>query len=481
MTPSRSEPNEKGAPAKATHPSVAERTETGRATRKATPRSALGGYEPASDRPDPIDLLRSQEKDRVQGLLPIRYGRMLASPFAFYRGAALIMASDLSHGGRTTLDAQLCGDAHVANFGAYGSPERRLVFDVNDFDETHPGPFEWDVKRLVTSVLLACRGNGFSHKTSTRLALGTAQAYRAAMVQLSGMPNLSAWNTHIDVDDLASALARSGAHKVARSLREASVRAHSRDSVQAFSKLTTIVDGRARIVSQPPLIVPVGQLVGDEDPEQLMHRMRVWFRDYRESLQQDRRHLLKGFQLVDLAHKVVGVGSVGTRCWIVLLTGRDGSDPLFLQIKQAGSSVLEPYTARSRYSSAGERVVQGQRLLQAASDIFLGWTQDVGVDPNEYYVRQLRDWKLSANLATLSPKSMRLYVGACAAALAHAHARSGDRIAIAAYLGSADPAEGANAFDRAMVSFAHGYIGQNQRDYEALRRAVADGRVQASA
>jgi uncharacterized protein (DUF2252 family) len=441
------------------------------------PRSALGQFDPAADRPDPVALLESQGADRIQGLLPLRYGRMLADPFAFFRGAALIMASDLSTAPHTGLEAQLCGDAHIANFGAYGSPERRLVFDVNDFDETHPGPFEWDVKRLVASAEIGSRHNGFTDKERRGIVLAAAVAYRAAMVRLADARRLDAWYTHIDVQSLATTLAARGGGKVARRLAAGVSKAEGRDSAQAFSKLATVVDGRPRIVSQPPLIVPVGELVGDDDPRAVIEEVRARFRSYRESLQNDHRHLVEGFEFMDLAHKVVGVGSVGTRCWIMLLTGRDASDPLFLQIKQASASVLEAYTSPSSHVSPGQRVVHGQRLMQAASDVFLGWTQATS-DPHAYYVRQLRDWKLSADLPALKPEAMKQYVAACAAALAHAHARSGDRVAIGAYLGRDLSAP--NVFDHAMVSFAQAYAEQSDRDFAALQRAVAGGRLQAT-
>ncbi len=459
------------------HYSVAERVSRGLAARKAAQRSAIGRFDPPQDRPDPVALLESQGAGRVQGLLPMRYGRMLADPFAFYRGAALIMASDLSTGPRTGLTAQLCGDAHMANFGAYGSPERRLVFDVNDFDETHPGPFEWDVKRLVASAEIGSRQNGFTRKERRSIVLTAAMSYRATMARLADARRLDAWYTHIDVQSLAASLAARGGGKAAKRLSADVARAQGRDSMQAFTKLTTLVDGVPRIVNQPPLIVPVGQLVGDDDPQAVIDDVRAKYRAYRRSLQNDHRHLVEGFQFVDLAHKVVGVGSVGTRCWIMLLTGRDANDPLFLQIKQASASVLEAYTSPSRLGSPGERVVHGQRLMQAASDVFLGWTHSAD-DPNAYYVRQLRDWKLSADLVSLKPKAMEKYVAACGAALAHAHARSGDSVAMGAYLGRDTSAP--NQFDHAMVTFAQAYAEQNDRDYSALQKAVRDGRLQAA-
>ena len=462
------------------HPSVAERRRRGRDARRETPRSSLGDYEPASDRPDPVDLLQSQAADRVASLMPIRYGRMLQNPFAYFRGAALGMASDLAAGPRTSLEAQLCGDAHVANFGAFGSPERRLVFDVNDFDETHPGPFEWDVKRLVASVELAARDNGYPTSVRTALTTTTAQAYRMTMVHAAEMSNLDAWYEHLDMQALAARLQITGPKSLAKVLVKDIKRAKSRNSAQVYRKLVSTVGGQARIVPRPPLILPIGDLVDDAARHEVITALRPAYRAYRHSLQDDRRHLLEGFEFVDLAHKVVGVGSVGTRCWIMLLRGRDDNDPLVLQIKQAGPSVLERFTQPSVYRTSGERVVQGQRRIQVASDVFLGWIDPEDVDGHAYYVRQLRDWKFSTKLPSLTPGEMRTLVSMCAVALAHAHARSGDRVAMASYLGSADPADGPNTFDRAMARFAAAYADQSERDFKALRKARRKGRISAS-
>jgi uncharacterized protein (DUF2252 family) len=413
----------------------------------------------------------------VPELVPIRYGRMLVSPFTFYRGAALIMASDLAPTPRSGLNVQCCGDAHLSNFGVFASPERRLVFDVNDFDETLPGPWEWDIKRLAVSMLIAARDNSFAVKDQEQAVLRTVREYRTAMRKFAEMRNLDVWYSHLDV---AAALEKYGAQFKAKrvaAVERQLAKARTRDSLSAFSKLTEVVDGKVRIVDQSPLIVPVTKLAEDHNAaDDLFEGLRRLIRVYRSSLASDRRVLLEEFELHDMARKVVGVGSVGTRAWIVLFLGRDGSDPLFLQMKEAQPSVLESYLVPSEFSNHGQRVVTGQRLMQATSDIFLGWLRvDAGIDgvSRDFYGRQLKDWKGSAEIDQMIPKGMATYGQLCGWTLARAHARSGDRIAIAAYLGGGD------VFDRALLEFASAYADQNERDYAALREAVDSGRIEA--
>ena len=455
------------------HLSAAERAERGRAARAAVPRSSHGAYEPASDRPDPVALLEAQAATREPELVPIRYGRMLSSPFAFYRGAAAIMASDLAATPRSGFSVQCCGDAHLSNFGVFGSPERRLVFDVNDFDETLPGPWEWDLKRLAASVVVAARECGLAARDRERIALGAAGEYREWMARFAAQRSLDVWYARVDIDTLGPALAAQVGTSTLKRASKVVAKARTRDSTDALAKLTRTVDGVPRIVSRPPLIVPVDELV-EGVREQTLATLNGLMQDYHETLQDDRRVLLEHYRLVDFAHKVVGVGSVGTQAWIALLLGRDTDDPLFLQVKEAHASVLEPFTAPSSYRNAGQRVVEGQRLMQASSDIFLGWLRSAQRRDDrtrDFYVRQLRDWKGSADIERMSPADMLAYGRLCGATLARAHARSGDRIAIAAYLGT-----GA-AFDRAMLAFGEAYADQNERDYAALAAAVKAGRV----
>jgi uncharacterized protein (DUF2252 family) len=459
-----------------THLSVAERRARGRAARKRAPRRSHGHFEPASDRPDPIELLERQARTRVPELVPIRYGRMLVSPLTFYRGAALIMASDLSRTPRSGLTAQCCGDAHLSNFGLFASPERELVFDVNDFDETLPGPWEWDVKRLATSILIAARGNGFAAKRQEQAVVDTVEEYRTAMRRFAAMGDLERWYVHLDVDDTFSQLRSQLTPKLARDTEQTLAKARTRSSMSALSKLTDMVDGEPRIRAEPPLIVPIAQLAEGEERTGMFDLLHHHIRSYIASLERDRRVLVEQFRVVDFARKVVGVGSVGTRDWIALLLGRDDQDPLFLQLKEAQASVLEEFVAPSEFANHGERAVTGQRLMQASSDILLGWLHaEASVDdvPRDFYVRQLRDWKGSAEIEQMTAKGMSAYGRLCGWTLARAHARSGDRIAIAAYLG-----RGAH-FDRAIVAFANDYAEQNQRDYRALAAAVSTGRVTA--
>ena len=446
----------------------------GRPPRREVPRSSHATLADGPVRPDPVELLESQSASRVAELVPIRYGRMLVSAFTFYRGAALVMASDLAGTPRSGLNVQLCGDTHLMNFGAFGSPERRMVFDINDFDETAPGPFEWDVKRLAASVEIAARDNGFNGKDRTKVVLAAVEGYRTAMAEFAEMTNLEVWYTTIDVDAWLQQLgADLGAKAIKRA--EANVaKARTKDSHQAYNKLTRLVDGEPVIVSDPPLIERVADLFGPQEQEAVQASIHDMFVRYRESLQSDRRRLLEEFRIVDVARKVVGVGSVGTRAWIVLLLGRDGNDPLFLQVKEAQASVLTAFVGPKRRVANGRRVVEGQHLMQATSDIFLGYTSVVGTDDvkRDYYFRQLRDWKGSAVVESMNPAGLAVYAGMCGKALARAHARSGDRVAIASYLGSSE------TFDNAIAEFAALYADRNQRDYEMLVDAEAGGRIE---
>jgi uncharacterized protein (DUF2252 family) len=456
------------------HLSVSEREARGKAARQEVPRSSHARFEPSPERADPIELLERQAKTRVPELIPIRYGRMLVSPFTFYRGAAIIMAHDLGATPRSGLTVQCCGDAHLSNFGVFASPERRLVFDVNDFDETLPGPWEWDVKRLATSMLIAAADNGFPVKDQDRVVLDAVASYRSAMLEFAGINNLDLWYARLDVEDAIQKYSGQFKAKMVAQTQKNMAKARTRDSMSAFSKLTHVVDGKVQIVDQSPLIVPAAKLAADDDADAVFEDLHQLIRSYRNTLEFDRRVLAEEFELQDLARKVVGVGSVGTRCWIALMMGRDGTDPLFLQIKEADHSVLEPFLGPSEFDNHGERVVAGQRLMQATSDIFLGWLHvEAGLDgqPRDFYVRQLKDWKGSAEIEQMVPKAMSTYGRLCGWTLARAHARSGDRIAIASYLGTGD------VFDRAILDFAKAYAKQNDSDYKELTRAVKSGRI----
>jgi uncharacterized protein (DUF2252 family) len=459
------------------HPTVSERAASGRAARKQAPRSSHADLQIAADR-DPIALLEEQGRSRVPELVPVRYGRMLVSPFAFFRGAAVVMAHDLAPAIRSGLSVQLSGDAHLANFGGFASPERDLVFDLNDFDETLPGPFEWDVKRLAASFEVAARQRNFGEAERTGAVLGVVRAYRDAMRRFAGMGDLDVWYSRLDARSIAAELRAAHDRKLEKTVRGAAAEAQTKDRMRALAKLTEKVDGEPRLVSNPPLIVPLRELVGDgDDPVELESQLRAAFRRYRRTLPRDLRALLDGFRSVDLARKVVGVGSVGTRCWVLLLLGRDERDPLFLQIKEADASVLEPLLGRSRFANHGRRVVEGQRLMQAASDIFLGWVRTEGTldgELRDFYVRQLWDWKSSVDIETILPHGLAAYAVACGWTLARAHARSGDRIAIAAYLGKSDK------FERAIAAFAAAYADLNEKDHQALVDAVGSGRIRAT-
>ena len=463
------------APTVIPHLTPSERAARGKAARAEVPRSSHAGFTPSTHRPDPVALLEEQAISRVPELVPIRYGRMLVSPFAFYRGAALIMAADLASTPSSGLRAQICGDAHLSNFGVFGSPERRMIFSVNDFDETLPGPWEWDVKRLAASLAVAGRDNGFTAAERRKFLLAGARAYRTGITRFAGMPNMAVWYAHLDVEVFLEQLRPQLEAKRVKTVESSLAKARTRDSVQAFAKFATEVDGEPRIMSDPPLIVPIEELLPDDGRREVMAELAMLLRTYRKTLESDKRHLLEQFRFVHLARKVVGVGSVGTRAWIGLLLGRDGQDPLFLQMKEAQESVLARFAGRSKYANQGQRVVAGQRLMQTASDIFLGWQRVTGIDgeQRDFYIRQLRDWKGSAEIERMNPKGMAIYARMCAWTLARAHARSGDRVAIASYLGKSD------VFDNAIADFAETYADQNERDYQALADAVSSGRIKA--
>ncbi|MFI8103933.1 DUF2252 domain-containing protein [Streptomyces sp. NPDC086023] len=457
-------------------PTPDERAAAGKAARARVRRADQGGHEPAPDRPDPVATLEAQAASRVPELVPIRYGRMLESPFRFYRGAAAIMAADLGRAPHTGLTTQLCGDAHALNFGLFASPERNLVFDINDFDETCPGPFEWDVKRLAAGFSVAGRDNGYDEVDRRAVVREAVRSYRERMRAFSDMRVLDIWYAHDDAEDLRALVAAEGTRTMRRRTDEALTKARSKNHLRAFAKLTRVVDGERRFVADPPLVTPLRDLLakgGDSDPAPAL---RALLAEYGGTLTAERRELLGRFRLVDIARKVVGVGSVGTRCWILLMLGRDDEDPLILQAKEAGESVLAPYAGPVTQDNQGQRVVEGQRLMQAAGDIFLGWHRVTGIDGRrrDFYVRQLHDWKGGPDTDAMVPAGMRLFARVCGAALARAHARAGDPVAIAAYLGSAD------TFDRALADYAEAYAEQNRRDYEALAAAVADGRVTAA-
>jgi uncharacterized protein (DUF2252 family) len=457
------------------HLSPAERAARGKEARRRVP---LQAHAEVPSRPvgaDPVELLHRQAADRVPELVPIRYGRMLLSPLAFLRGSAAVMAADLAATAASGLRVQLCGDAHLANFGIYASPERRLVFDLNDFAETHPGPWEWDVKRPATSLAVAARGNGFTGKERRRVVLACVAAYRSAMRDFAERGNLEVWYASVDVE---SWLARSGGRLPAKARRRtaaALAKARANDSLRALGKLTRVVDGRRRIVSDPPVVVPVEDLLADVPAARLEGSMRTLLNGYRRTLQPDRRVLLEQYRLEHLARKVVGVGSVGTRAWVLLLLGRDASDPLFLQAKEAQQSVLAPYCGGERYAHEGRRVVAGQHLMQAASDIFLGSHRFVGLDGvrRDFYLRQLRDQKGSAVVEEMAPSGMTAYGRLCGWTLARAHARSGDRVAIGAYLGAS------TRFEEAVVAFAEAYADRTEADAALLAAAVREGRGEA--
>ena len=458
------------------HPTHEESVAQGKAARGVVPRERHAEWSASHRVLKPLDLLAEQATTRVPELVPIRYGRMAATPFTYYRGAALPMAADLSTGPRTNLDVQLCGDAHLCNFGGFASPERDLLFDVNDFDETSPGPFEWDLKRLGASFEIAARSRNFPAKTGRKMVTNSMCAYREAMHEFAKMSNLEVWYSRLDMTGVAQKWGSEVSSNVLAAFQKTTAKAQSKDQLKAREKLTEVVDGELRFRSDPPLLVRVSELYGKADAGQLRKTIHEGIRSYRETLTGDRRHLLESYELVDVARKVVGVGSVGTRAWVSLFKGDDAGDTLILQMKEAEASVLERFCTKSEFKTHGERVVEGQRLMQASSDIFLGWQQvPIGVDGNshDYYFRQLWDWKLSADVDNLAAEALLVYAKMCGWALARAHARSGDRVAIASYLGSSD------AFDRALADFAISYADQNALDHQELVDAIANGSVHA--
>jgi uncharacterized protein (DUF2252 family) len=428
----------------------------------------------AGGRADPVDVLESQARSRVPELVPIRYGRMAVSPFTFFRGAAAVMAADLATTPVSGLRVQACGDAHLSNFGAFAAPDRRLVFDLNDFDESLPGPWEWDVKRLAASFAIAGRERGLKRRERGAVVLTAARTYRDAMRGFASLRNLEVWYARLDVEAVLGEVEAEDPAAVKR-VRKGVAKARSKDSLRALEKLTHVVDGELRILSDPPLIVPAEELMPEAETRDLRQALLEVLASYRATLPADRQHLLDGYRFRHIARKVVGVGSVGTRAWVILMTGADDGDPLFLQAKEAEASVLEPYAGPSRFKNHGQRVVEGQRLMQAASDIFLGWCPAVGLDGRErdFYVRQLWDWKRSAEVETLSPRGLEVYARLCGWTLARAHARSGDRVAIAAYLGAG------GRFDEAIAEFAELYADQSERDHAALVSAIDSGRLAA--
>jgi uncharacterized protein (DUF2252 family) len=454
---------------------IDERREAGRAARSRMGRRAQADWAPDGGRESALSILQRQDPARLEELVPIRYGRMLESPFAFYRGSAAVMAADLGSMPSSGLRVQLCGDAHLANFGGFASPDRTLVFDLNDFDETLPGPFEWDVKRLAVSIEIAARHRGFRKRDRSAAVLDAVSQYREAMRTFAEMGRLAVWYLRLDERTIVEAVQGKVSEKTLERFRRSGQKARSKDHVRALARLTEHTNGSLRFVSAPPLIVPVEELMPAGDARDVVEHMGIVLAQYRQTLTGAARRVMEQYHYAHMARKVVGVGSVGTRAWVVLFTGRDEHDPLFLQVKEAQASVLEPYAGRSRYSHSGRRVVEGQWLMQAASDIFLGWIRTVGIDnqQRDFYVRQLWDWKRSADIETMDTWAMAAYGRMCGWTLAHAHARSGDATAIAAYLGQRD------AFDRALVEFAARYADQAEADYAELREAVDSGAVEA--
>jgi uncharacterized protein (DUF2252 family) len=456
-------------------PSVEERAAKGKAARSQVPRSAHAQWALAQRQHDPLDLLAEQAQTRVPDLVPIRHWRMAATPFGYYRGAAYPMAADLSTAPRTGLEVQLCGDSHLLNFGGFASPERDLVFDVNDFDETSPGPFEWDVKRLAASLEIAARSRNVDDPLRTRMVATLVRSYRETIREFAAMRHLDIWYSRLDAPGIVARWGSPAGADAVVEFQRSVAKAHTKDRLKAAARLTHEVDGEMRFVSDPPLIVPVEEVYSELDTGQVEEMIRDALRSYRHSLEEDRRHLLDAYRFVHLARKVVGVGSVGTQAWVALMLGRDNDDPLFLQIKEAQASVLERFLGKRGHANHGQRVVEGQRLMQAATDIFLGWARVTGPDGvnRDFYMRQLWDWKASADVGAMSPDLLTTYGQICGWTLARAHARTGDVVAIGSYLGDSD------TFDRAITEFAGLYADQNAQDHRALVEAIAAGTVAA--
>jgi uncharacterized protein (DUF2252 family) len=459
------------------HPSKEERAARGKAARAVVPREQQAAWSPGQRTLEPLDLLAEQARTRIPDLVPIRHARMAASPFAYYRGAALPMAADLATAAHSGLMVQLCGDAHLSNFGGFASPERDLVFDVNDFDETLPGPFEWDLKRLAASLEVAARGRNFDSRTARNITLGGIRAYQQAIQEFAGMSHLDVWYARLDVNGVIQRWGAGADPKRVKEFQRNVAKASTKDQIKARAKLTRSDADGLHFISDPPLLVPVAELYSaPEDVHDLEEAVHETIRSYRRTLQGDRRRLLESYRFVDLARKVVGVGSVGTRAWVALFVGTTSDDTLIMQVKEAEASVLERFVGRSTYNNQGQRVVEGQRLMQASSDILLGWQRvNQGVDgrPHDYYVRQLWDSKMSANIDTLTPEVLGIYAQLCGWTLARGHSRSGDRIAISSYMGGGD------AFPQALARFATAYADQNEIDHQALVKAIANGTVAA--
>ncbi len=447
----------------------ADRRALGEAIRKTVPRTSHAAWSPTANRADPVALLTEQDADRLQWLVPVRHFRMAESAFTFYRGAAKIMATDLASTPATGLTAQICGDAHLSNFGSFASPEREQIFDINDFDETLPGPWEWDLKRLATSFVLAGRDNNLDDEDIRDLTASAVVGYQQAMARFTTMSTLDVWYAHLTLQEITDAMPKK---KDRKAVEKSAAKSRSKGSLRALGKLAEKVDGTFRIKSQPPLLVPLRDLPSEDNPDELGRAAERSFAQYKGTLDDNRRVLIDKYHIVDIAVKVVGVGSVGTRCFIVLLEGNDDTDPLFLQVKEAAASVLEGHLFRSAYPHHGQRVVEGQRLMQAASDIFLGWS--AGDQGRAFYWRQLYDMKGSVNVSTMSARRLKVYATLCGWTLAHAHARSGDPFAISGYLGEDD------TFANAVTDFAYAYADQNQRDYDAFTAAIASGRIDSS-
>ncbi len=454
----------------------AERAAFGRQVRAVVPRARHGEWQPPPGRAEPLDILALQATTRLPELVPIRYGRMASSAFSFFRGAAAVMAADLAGEEQTGLGVQLCGDAHLSNFGGFASPERDMIFDVNDFDETIPGPFEWDLKRLAASFEVAGRDRQFDDAIRESIVMCGARSYRTAIREFATMRNLEIWYSRLDTATLESRWGDRGTGKMTEALKHRVTRAQSKDHLAALAKLTAERDGKLRFVNDPPLMVPAEEAFTDVYSYHNLTGLLGALSEYRQTLSGERQRLLDKYEFTDLARKVVGIGSVGTRCWVALFIGRDTGDPLILQVKEAERAVGEPFLFKSQFSNQGQRVVEGQRLMQGASDIFLGWDQFEGEDGvrRDFYLRQLWDWKLSAPIDQMPPETMGIYAEMCGWVLARAHARAGDAIAIGAYLGSGD------RFDRAMGRFAVSYADQNERDFTRLTKAIANGQVEAT-
>jgi len=452
-----------------------ERAAHGRQARELVPRSRHGEWSPPADRTDPLDILALQATTRVPDLVPIRYGRMAASPFAFFRGAAAVMAADLAHEEHSHLDVQLCADAHLVNFGGFASPERDMIFDVNDFDETIPGPFEWDLKRLAASIEVAARGRGFDEPLRRKLVALSSRGYREAIREFGALRDLDVWYLRLDAASLVQRWGAEAGSEVLAGFAQRAEKAKSKDHLKAVAKLTERRDGRLRFRADPPLLLPVEDLVEPGHETEAVETLLSALDGYRATLNGDRQHLLNRYEFTDLARKVVGVGSVGTRCWVALFIGRDEGDPLILQVKEAEHSVAEPFLQPSRYDNMGQRVVEGQRLVQSASDIFLGWDGLAGFDGvhRDFYFRQMWDWKFSPDVETMIPAAFEIYAQMCGWVLALGHARSGDAIAIGSYLGAG------TRFDEAMSTFAASYADQNELDHQALKLAIATNKVHA--